>query len=534
MKTLWHIARKDILRFRWLILAWVAYQASVILLAVFALPGELDGDQTFFLQLYLDTSPVISSMMGWVLAILIVREDSLMESDVFWVTRPISGATLLLAKMLAIAVAVWLPPVLVGIPWWLYSGFGALDILKTSRHLVAQYFHVTALALCFAIFATRRRASTDLSGALALMIILAVCYPIVRFLLGRDLALLPFGLAASRLLLCDLVALIVTALMTVNQFLTRRKWRSAAIGVTGAGVILLLLHTWPGNFVAWSELAFIQPATIKGEFSTFLDRGNASAEIAQVQGKLILPACAMSTGSEVIQGFWNENGVSIPLKGRIQAVERNVGGEKRLLRQLAWRVISGESAGLIEQDSVLYLRACGELADGKLRSQKLPVASVREAFVEAVVSCGVLKGVVAGTLPLTRGGRLSSGATRTQLSVSVDNRWPFTYEIRESMPAHYSEGSEYIVREKSTGRVIKINREKHSSRRIHGVSIGTGFIALESSDILPAGVYLTDDSIRVRQKDLELVRVAFRETERQRLPLNLHLTSTSPATVTRK
>lgn len=79
----------------------------------------------------------LRAVFVYVLTIVLVQNDSLMGTKQFWATRPISWTRLLLAKMITGAVVFSILPGIVSLPWQVWCGFGATEILSAAgEHLV--------------------------------------------------------------------------------------------------------------------------------------------------------------------------------------------------------------------------------------------------------------------------------------------------------------------------------------------------------------------------------------------------------------
>ena len=129
MNLTWHIFRKDFVRFRLVLLAWVLFMA-VKYLAIAQISGVFGSPSSEWLNRLRPGFPLffiitaVSPLAVFFLVGALVFEDAPGGRDPFWVTRPISGAKLLAAKLLGAVVLFVLPPVLMALPWWLACGFG--------------------------------------------------------------------------------------------------------------------------------------------------------------------------------------------------------------------------------------------------------------------------------------------------------------------------------------------------------------------------------------------------------------------------
>lgn len=120
MNAVWLMVRKDLRRLAAPVACWLAFQAGGLVWFAQA-PGFLPDDPNtwrFGLGLWVELSAWVQFLFGALLTGVLVLEDPVRGSDVFWRTRPISGARLLAAKATAAGLLLVLAPVLVlGVVW---------------------------------------------------------------------------------------------------------------------------------------------------------------------------------------------------------------------------------------------------------------------------------------------------------------------------------------------------------------------------------------------------------------------------------
>jgi hypothetical protein len=100
---IWHVVRKDVRRFRWLLLAQCAVTAVAALAAIG--PRAHSGERPV-LVLAADVAggwPVAVVIMAVLLTALVVQADSPSRSDAFWASRPLRPLAVLLAKAVTLA-----------------------------------------------------------------------------------------------------------------------------------------------------------------------------------------------------------------------------------------------------------------------------------------------------------------------------------------------------------------------------------------------------------------------------------------------
>jgi hypothetical protein len=127
MNTIMHIVRKDLRRLAVPLGAWLALVVgkAAALVAYAASAAPWPGD---WLGPAFSCANGLEAALGYLLAVLLVLEDSPTDDRAHWRTRPISGGTLLAAKLCGAVSAFVIAPVLALAPVWLAAGFGAGEL----------------------------------------------------------------------------------------------------------------------------------------------------------------------------------------------------------------------------------------------------------------------------------------------------------------------------------------------------------------------------------------------------------------------
>ena len=155
MNLIWNIIRKDLIRFRFPLLAWLLLLAGKYFLLA-TTSGVFGQPSLQWIRLLAFPKPlflVIWAGPGLFAALLVaalIFEDSPANRDPFWVTRPISGAQLLSAKLILVLAAFVLLPLLAAFAWWRACGFGLAEWAPLAGYTAASYLLVALLALAVA------------------------------------------------------------------------------------------------------------------------------------------------------------------------------------------------------------------------------------------------------------------------------------------------------------------------------------------------------------------------------------------------
>lgn len=247
MKLILHIVTKDLKRLRGWLLAWVAALVVPILLTWRLSADAAQATDLRSLSEWLPWCYVAQAIVGYLIVLVVVGEDGVIGTRSFWLTRPISGGRLLLAKVLATVTAVGGLAAIVGVPWWLYCGFGFVEVARAAGEYVLLALILMGPAMLMA-------ALTDSLGRAILWscALLAV--------LGMTLVPLAAGLGVgqgpvfvSRAILAIGVWLAGATAIVVHVYFTRRRgWVTAALG---AAIMVGWAVCW-----TWSRPLFAERA----------------------------------------------------------------------------------------------------------------------------------------------------------------------------------------------------------------------------------------------------------------------------------
>jgi hypothetical protein len=187
----------------------------------------------------------VFEFVSFVLTAAIIQQDLMVGTTAFWMTRPISGARLLRAKLICIALVFIVAPVLVTLPWWLGCNYGISEIGWAVAETVAAQAIAVLLGLLWSVV-------TDgfarfLMWTLVTLFATPMLTGIITFTVYRKQPGAVQELVATRFMLALILAVAGVIVVVVHQFLTRHTWRS--IGIIGATVALII---GTGSFWPWS------------------------------------------------------------------------------------------------------------------------------------------------------------------------------------------------------------------------------------------------------------------------------------------
>jgi SLBB domain len=247
MNLSWHIAKKDIRRF-WAPLLLISVVTLLRLMVGVCLLRSDGSDPGLFgrMAAYANILWGIGLFLTYILVGSVVHEDSLAK-EAFWQTRPISGLSLLSGKLLGFFLMFVLLPVLLLIPWWVFCGFGWLEIWNASGEILAIQIGVVLLALPWGVV------TKDDGRFLLWTVVVAVAFATTFIMLAgqskvTQRELMPwFGMA--RVLAVVLVAAVGSLVVTIHQFATRRTVTSVILIVVSLALMLAASRSarWDGS-----------------------------------------------------------------------------------------------------------------------------------------------------------------------------------------------------------------------------------------------------------------------------------------------
>lgn len=244
MKLMLHVMGKDLRRLR----AWLAVWISVLLLkfgAGFYLvlwsrqesPGSL---QRLFTQ-WSDvvwTLTALDVALTFLIAALLVHEDSVIGSNGFWMTKPLSGKRLLGAKALGALVLLGLPPLILSLPWWVLCGFRVPQMAFAAGETLVIQMALALLAMAMAALA-------DTLARVVIWTVVGILTLGGGSVLWGALILADKSSVPTRFL-AEAVVLTATLIAVIaSRFLTRRGRLSFALLAGGIALEAGILGFWP-------------------------------------------------------------------------------------------------------------------------------------------------------------------------------------------------------------------------------------------------------------------------------------------------
>jgi len=411
MSLVWHIVRKDFRRLRLPLALWlVLVLAHTALLASNlggnqANPGSFEG-----LRYFANTWGVIVSAVGFVLAAWLVMEDSLVITQAFWPTRPISGARLLAAKVLGAFLMFGVGPALILAPVWLGCGFSLEQAARAAGALATPQVMLSAWAM--AIAGVTATSGQFLVRAVASVIIVQVGTAVALgklFPSGRAVAA---GVVESRTWLVVAVLIVTTLAMIGHQYLTRRTLRTWTLAGLGLGLVIAVRFVW-----FWDVTPLVRSEAKRSGMDQPEIRsvavGNPQLDLApsltrdghaqfSLRGAMTAAPVQSYLRVNASLGEWAKGHERLALKSLLRAP----GGSGRPPEVLARQIAGLPAPGQVPDRWSL----AGDEPDDRVEQ-----ARTEGRTLQVSLNLTLMRGRVLGELPLRVGAELHSGATRTRI-----------------------------------------------------------------------------------------------------------------------
>jgi hypothetical protein len=248
MNLTWHIVKKDLRSLKWPLLLWTLLIVGKLGVGVLLLRTKGADTEEINSLMHLQAAVYILTgleCISFVLAAALIQEDLLVGTTAFWVTRPISGARLLRAKLLGLVLIFGLLPLLVMLPWWLWNGYGPTEICWAALETILIQTACVLVGLLWSVV-------TDgfarfLMWTLAMLVAVPLTTASVAYYVTSHPPEPQPGVMVTRFGLVLGLAVIGILALTVHQFLTRKLWRSVAIIGATVGLIVATALWWPWN-----------------------------------------------------------------------------------------------------------------------------------------------------------------------------------------------------------------------------------------------------------------------------------------------
>jgi hypothetical protein len=237
MNRVLHIVAKDLRRLRGWVIGWLVILMVPVVVGGLLLRNEPTPAEWNWYGGILVAARWLQAGVAYLMAILLVQADRVVGTTAFWVTRPISGGRLLMAKMVTAGLIFVGGAVLLNLPWWWFSGLGARDIVVAVIELLPPTAAVVLPAMMIG-------ALTDSLGRALLWSLILAALGVMMPMLFSLVMNTASPRAASDLVIYAVIGggatLLAMAAAVTLLYQTRRYTRWLAMPAAGLAVVLLL------------------------------------------------------------------------------------------------------------------------------------------------------------------------------------------------------------------------------------------------------------------------------------------------------
>ncbi len=249
MRLVWHIVEKDFRRLWVPLLLWTLLLVAQSEVGVQALGGDgADLDRLYYLTIAERTLIFLALIVNMLLVAALVQEDALTGARAFWVTRPIAGGRLLVAKLLGAMLMFGAVPLLASVRWWLVCGYDATQMARATLALADTQTVTVAAALVLAVLTKNMNEFLGWLLGIAVAVI-AWVFGVAMMVDGLQVEITR-GANETRMVFFLAFTALGAGAVVVHQFLTRRHRRSLGIAAVAAGLLgMVFASGW--DFSRW-------------------------------------------------------------------------------------------------------------------------------------------------------------------------------------------------------------------------------------------------------------------------------------------
>jgi hypothetical protein len=185
---------------------------------------------------------MIQMVSAYLMTAAFVQEDAVAGSQAFWVTRPISGARLLGAKLVGLVLLLWLPPLAVALPWWLIFGFGLSDLPVAV--LSTAWLAAIPILLALPLAVLTEDSSHFVRYMLLALVGVAALFLAFNGAQWGESASSP-GVVETRWVFVLILVPVLALAVFAHQYLSRRTPRTIGLLGVGLAAVVFVAGWWP-------------------------------------------------------------------------------------------------------------------------------------------------------------------------------------------------------------------------------------------------------------------------------------------------
>ena len=519
MSQVLHILRKDLRHLRWLLILWVAI---LILNVALTIIGAATAGETFPAAIvFREMSSLLSVLQTLMLALMIARliqDEPLVGWNAFWLTRPYSRGALMAAKLLFVAGALVVAPLIADLAEMAVVRAGWRAQLAAAPSFLASHLR-WALGLCAIAVLTPTFARFVLvaigvvvGGTVAMLMIVSV---VIALGAVQPTTIVSPLLPDPTTAVVSFAMSTLSAVAVITYQYRYRRWRiGTALAVLGVMATTFVPELWPWRFLRpsapdpgrWSHDVASTPVVINPRTAmqtTTRDAFESSGpRLRQIHAGVTLTG--MPADFEV-QSVTARSTLTLPDGTTLQSV-RNEG-------------IPGPGDVDLSSPTRAALGVVSILNDVEERSRTWPALLAIEEDVhqrhkgktgrlDALLDVHLRRTRVRGTLPLRTGAFLADGLSRAEIVRASPAPGGFKLLVRQwhVMPLTESRtdiGYEFMLRNRQEGSAVQLGRSMFYSGSFAGHSLGSRAISAAMSGGLGFSFAGSTSGFRVQTEMLE-------------------------------
>ena len=250
-----HLVLNDFRRMRVWLIGWTGMLLLPVAVGFMIVTREPPSATEWNLPDKMTILTGLQVLVAYMLALILLHEHRIVGTNQFWLTRPISRGRLLGAKAIGLFLMVGLLPVIVALPWWLWCGFNAGQMINAGVETILVMMLIALAAALMAVL------TDSFSRALLWTVVLvaALLFGMLYFTIVNVATVRSahdFSLVISRSIVAVVaLAIVMLSVVVVQFFLRRRGWWLAAAGALVV-VLVVLSFRWPWGWIPIDPVEF--------------------------------------------------------------------------------------------------------------------------------------------------------------------------------------------------------------------------------------------------------------------------------------
>ena len=250
-----HLVLSDLRRMRVWLIVWIGVLLLPSVVGFMIVLGEPVRATEWALPDKVVLLTGLQALVGYMLTVILLHEHRIVGTTQYWLTRPISRGRLLRAKAIGVFLMVGLLPVVVSLPWWLWCGFNAGQLINAAGETILVMLLIALVAALMAVLTD----SFPRALLWTVVFVAVVLFGMASFAIVQAETIrsdFNFPLVISRTIaVVAVTALVMFGVVVVQFFLRRRGWWLPAAGGLML-VFVLLAFQWPWGWVPFDPVEF--------------------------------------------------------------------------------------------------------------------------------------------------------------------------------------------------------------------------------------------------------------------------------------